>query len=315
MSKPFPRDNHLTSIAIAYKNPEVNLIADQVLPRVKVSKREFSYYEYPEGQMYTVSDTRVGEHDRVNRSNVRGNKETSEVEDNGQIIPLTKNDIDQAPQGVDPKAQATERGTNIILLSHERNVCNLVTNPANYPATNTKNLAAGGNKRLDASDADPFGELLAGLDACLVRPNYLTFGAYAWRKLSTAPKVVAASQGNSGESGIALRRVIAELLEVNEIFVGRGVVNIAKPGKAIELAQLWGNVVLAHFRDSTVGTSGGITFGFTAQMGDRVAGSRDVPAGDMGLYGGVEVLSGESTKPLIVAPRAGFPWTNACTAA
>lgn len=315
MAKPFPRDNHLTAIAVAYKNPEVTLIADQVLPRMKVGRREFSYYTYPEAQMYSVPTTRVGEHDRVNRTTVTGAKVTDAVQDDAQMIPLTRADIDEAAPGTNPEEKATERATNIILLGREVRVAALATDPANFPSTNKKDLSSGSNLYLDHEDADPIEEILAGLDACLIRPNYLEIGPYTWRKLSTNPKLVSAVLGNSGTSGVVTRQRLAELFEVNEIFVGAGLVNIAKPGKTPQLARVWGNQVLAFYRDSTIDTSGGVSFGGTAQYGDRVAGSSEIKPGDMGLYGGKEILVGESTKELIIAPRAAFLWTNAVTPA
>lgn len=313
MAKPFPRDNHLTAIAVAFKNPEVSLIADQVFPRVKVGKREFSYYSYPEEKMYSVPITRVGEHDRVNRTTVNGTKLTESVFDDAQAIPLTRADLDEAPQGVNPEEKATERATNIILLGREQRAAALAFTAANYPTGNKKDLTAGSNVPLDDEDSNPIEELLSGLDAMLVRGNYLAIGQYTWRKLSTNPKLVSAALGNSGTAGVITRQRLAELLEVNEIFVGAGLVNIAKPGKTPELARIWGNSILAYFRDSTIDTSGGVSFGFTAQHGDRVAGSSEIKAGDMGLYGGKEVLVGESTKELIIAPRAAFLWSNAVT--
>ena len=43
--RPFPIDPKLTAIAIAYRNPDVVLIADSVLPRTPTSQ-EFKWLEY-----------------------------------------------------------------------------------------------------------------------------------------------------------------------------------------------------------------------------------------------------------------------------
>lgn len=309
--KAFPRDNHLTAIAIAYRNPEVALIADRVLPRVPVGRREFSYVKYPDAEMYGVPSTRTGEKDRVNRSEVAGEKVTDQVEINAQAIPLTTADISDAPPGVDPKARATERATSIITLAHERAVAQLVTDPTNYPATNRRDLAAGGNKTLDDADGDPFLELRSGLDACLVRPNVVEIGHTAWLKISTAPKLVERVLGGGSTVGYVTREKLAEALEVSEVIVGAGFVNVAKPGKTPVLTRLWGNQVLAFYRDSSVDTSGGVSFGITAQYGDRHVYTKTIEPGDMGLEGGLEVVAGELTRPLILAPRAAFLWTNA----
>ena len=55
--------------------------------------------------------------------------------------------------------------------------------------------------------------------------------------------------------------------------------------------------------------NGGITFGFTAQWGTRIAGA--VPDNRIGLRGGQRVRVGESVKELIIAPDLGYFIQNA----
>src|SRR5487761_2712532 len=55
----FPINPELTAIAIAFKNPESQLIADLVLPRIPVAKK-FTYTVYDESQGFTVPDTKIG---------------------------------------------------------------------------------------------------------------------------------------------------------------------------------------------------------------------------------------------------------------
>lgn len=302
---PFPRDTKLTAIAIAYKNPDVTLIADSVLPRVPVGRQEFSYFSYPDAQSYTIPDTRVGEKSAFPRVELSGTKLTARTEDFGLEIPLTASDVSEAPQGVDPKALATEQATNLTLLDREVRVANLCFNPANYPATNKEVVAT---KWSDFVASDPLTDLLAGLDACLIRPNVLLLGHEVWAKLSAHPKIVKAATGSDSGEGRATRQRLADMLEVNEVLVGSSWLNTAKPGKAAALARAWGKHALAFFRDRTVTTAGGLTFGMTAQFGTRIAGAKDV---DMGLRGGVVVRSGESVKELLLATRASFFFQDA----
>lgn len=303
--KAFPRDVHLTSIAIAYKNPDVALVADSVLPRVPVGKRTFGYTTYPDAQMYNVPDTQVGEEGTMNRVRVQGTRAQSEVIDQGIVIPLTASDIADAPKGVDPKEMATMSATNIVLLDRERRVAALCFDTNQYAATNKKDVDAGANLRFDEA-GDPIQEFLAGFDACLIRPNCLLFSQAVWSAVRINAKVISACLGNTG--GIVTRERLAEVLELSEILIGASRLNTVKPGKAAVLSSVWGKKALAFYRDRTVGTAGGITYGFTAENGTRRAGSKDV---EMGLDGGVEVMSGESLKELIVAPRAAFLWENA----
>lgn len=309
VQKAFTRDNHATSIAIAYKNPETSLIAQLVLPYVMVSMQEFSYWEYPLAEGYTVPSTKVGEHDRINTATVRGEKKTASCEGRGIGIPLTKRDLEQSGNGGKARDRATERATNILLLDFEVEVANLVTDPAHYPTDLKKDLSAGGNKYLDDDTGDPLGELLDALEAPLIRPNVVEIGARAWRKMRTNPILVSAALGNSGQSGIVTPERLAELLEVSQVLIGSSRLNIVKPGKTPELARVWGNQVLAFYRDSTVDTSGGVTFGFTAlEEPGRQAGTMEL---DIGTRGGTEQRVTEDRKSLIIAPHAAFLLTNA----
>lgn len=304
--KAFPRDTHLTAIAIAYKNPDVSLIADSVLPRVSVGKRTFGWTEYPVGEMYTVPDTRVGEYSQVNRVTVKGTKQTSEVEDFGIEIPLTRSDIDDAAPNVNPRERATERATNIVMLDREIRAAAFCFAAARY-GTDQKSLLSG-NTQWSHTDSDPIKAILIGFDAALIRPNKMVFGQQTWSAFSTHAKVVSACLGNSGQYGVATKERVAELLGLAEVLVGASMVNSVKPGKTPVLAKVWGKHALAFYSDRTVDTSGGITFGYTAEHGTRVAGAKDV---DMGLHGGVAVRSGESVKECIVAPMAAYFWQNA----
>ena len=55
----YPVNPQLTALAMAWRNPAVSLIADEVLPRVATAKK-FSYTEYDQAQGFTVPNTQVG---------------------------------------------------------------------------------------------------------------------------------------------------------------------------------------------------------------------------------------------------------------
>ena len=303
--KQFPRDTHLTSIAVAYKNPEFTYIADSVLPRVQVGKKSFGYWEYPLADGFNIPDTRVGEYSRVPLSRITGTRKDSECEGFGQGIPLSNDDISQAPPGVDPKEKATERATNIVMMDRERRVAEMVFNPANYPASNRTAVAAAARWDLDAINVIRVMKL--AFAGCVIKPNVVTFGSNAWLRVSMNPTVIAACLGNSGSYGVATPERFAQLIGVSEVLVGESVMNSTKPGKDPVIVPMWGNHCVAFYRDRTADTTGGVTFGFTAQWGTRSSGSAPI---DIGTNGGVEVRVTENVKELIIAPRACFFWEN-----
>jgi hypothetical protein len=255
-----------------------------------------------------VPNTRVGRTSAPGRIEVQGSSQTAEVDDFGIEIPVPQDDIDNAPKGVDVRGQATERATNIVLLDREQRVASLVFAAASYPSTNKLTLS-GTSQWSDYVNSDPLAAMMAGLDACLVRPNVFCFGQEVWTKLSMHPKIVKASNANAGDAGRATRQRMAELLEVQEVLVGPAFINTVKPGLAATFARVWGKHAVGFYRDRTVTTQGGVTFGLTAQYGTRIAGSK--PDDKIGLRGGQAVRAGESVKELILAPQASYFWENA----
>lgn len=302
----FQTDPELTAIAIAYSNPTYTLIADQVLPRSTVPARKFSWQEYDIGSGYTVPDTRVGPRSAPNQVEISGSKKNDEVEDYGIDIPLDNPTIEEAEKaGYNPRDKATERATNIVMLGREVRVANLITNAATYPANLVKALA--GSSMFSDPTSDPIKEISEMLDACLIRPNQLTIGQVAWSALRQHPKIVKATNRNAGDAGAAAREAVAQLFEVQKILVGESRVNSKKPGENPVINRAWGADIAGQFIDPTADTTGGLTFGLTAQHGTKVAGS---VAAQMGLTGGELIRSGETVKELIVANQAGFLLSN-----
>ncbi len=308
----FPRDEELTAIAIAYKNPDTVLVQDEIFPKTPVGRREFKYFEYDLARGFSVPDTRVGEHSKVPQIKLTGTEIAAKVVDQGLEIPLTHSDINDAPKTINPRGHATEQATNLVMLDREIRCASLAFNPASYPAgfkvdVSTDLGGGAGAEQFTQPGADPLTLLQERLDQCWIRPNHILFGQPAWNAFAKHPKIVSAAIGNDGTQGRATRQRVAELLEVQRVLVGTGFVNSVKPGKTPVLTRIWGNHVLGFFRDRTVGVTGGITFGLTAQHGTRVAGSKNI---DIGLHGGVAVRAGESVKEFIVASRAAYFFEN-----
>lgn len=302
----FEVDPTLTAIAISYSNPTYALIADQVLPRVIVPARKFSWQEYDLAEGYSVPNTHVGPRSAPNRVEIEGKKKSDEVEDFGIDIPLDKPTIEEAETaGYNPRDRATERATNIVMLGREVRVAGLISNAANYPVDLVKALS--GTSMFSDPTSDPIKEISDMLDECLVRPNQLTLGQTAWSALRQHPKIVKATNRNSGDAGAAAKEAVAELFEVQKVLIGASRVNTTKPGEAPVIERAWGSIVSGQFIDESADTTGGITFGMTAQHGTKVAGTTQA---QMGLRGGELIRSGETVKELIVANHAGFLLSN-----
>jgi hypothetical protein len=138
----------------------------------------------------------------------------------------------------------------------------------------------------------------------IMRANRVVFGQGAWREFRQHPKVVKATNRNSGDSGVAAQQAVAELLEVEEVIVGRALVNAARIGQPANMQQAWGNHVAMLHIDRLADTQQGVSFGFTAPYGTR-EGAQWFDR-DIGTKGGTRVRVSESLAEVISAPDLGF---------
>lgn len=300
MDNKFTYSAELSAIAIGYRNPK--LIADSVLPRITVGKKAFKYTEYPLADSFTVPDTLFPKKGTPNMVDFGGSEVTSMTIDYGLDDTISNDDIDNAPEGSNLEGKGVEYVTDLVALAREVRVAATIFDAANYASSNTLTLS-GTSKFSDYVNSDPLALLVEVLNTPLIRPNTMTIGRAAWTKLSTHPKVVKAAQGNSGDSGVATRARVAELLEIDNIFVGEGRLNTAKKGQTAVIQYVWGNNISLTYLNALADNQRGVTFGFTAQYGTKQAGSKDV---DMGINGSKLVRSAESIKELIVAKDVGF---------
>lgn len=298
---PFPIDPVQTAIAIAYRNKR--LISDMVLPRVPVGKQEFKYLLHEMSDGFTIPDTKVGRKSKPNEISFSATEQTEATVDHALDDPIPNADIKNAPENYDPIGRSTTGLTDIILLDREVRTAGLVFNAANYPAANKKTLS-GTSQWNDYANSDPLTELMMALDSLIMRPNIMTIGREAFTKLIMHPIIVKAMHGNSGDSGVATRQFLADLLELDEVLVGEGYVNTARKGQTTSMQRVWGKHCSLIYRDELAGVDRGTTFGFTAQFGDRISGAQE--DGDIGMRGGMRNRVGESVKELLSAPDLGY---------
>lgn len=302
----FPVDPELTQIAIGYRNRA--MIAGLVLPMIQpLGQSEFKYQYYPKDQSFTVPNTLVGRRSQVPEVEFKGSLVPASTEDYGLEHGLPQKDVDNAPEGANLLGRTTEWLTNLIELDREIRVARKVFNPDTYAASNKVTLS--GSDQFNDPSSDPVKLLLESMDGVIMRPNHVTFGQGSWRNFRMHPKVVKATNRNSGDSGVAAREAVAELLEVEEIHVGRALVNNARIGQPANMQAAWGNHVAMLHIDPLANTQQGATFGFTAPYGNREASQWFDK--NIGLKGGTRVRVGESLAEVVSAPDLGFFIQNA----
>ena len=314
-ARPFPVDPQLTAIAIGYSNPANSLIANDVLPEVQVGAEKFSWTEYPIADAFTVPDTRVGRAGRVNRVTFTGEERTASTNDYGLEDPIPLSDIEEAERAraenrsnYDPEAHGIMMLTDLLLLAKELRAASTVQDPANY-APERREVLTGTDRFSDYVNSKPIQVIKAAINGTLIyRPNVMSMGPKVWEFLSSHPALVNAIRGNLTSEGIVTREQVARLFEIQKVVVGEGYVNTAKPGQDPVLGRAWGNSIQLTYVNPVVSTQRGITWGYTAKYGSRIAGRIIDP--NVGLDGGVVIRSGEKCAEIVAARDVGFQIAN-----
>lgn len=312
MTAAFTVNPSLSGIAMAYRNAA--MIADMVLPRLPVGTKEFLYHELPIADAITVPNTLVGRKSAPRQVEFGMVPKTGMAQDYGLDDAVPNDDIAQAAamraKGVvyDPKATAVQNLTDLVGLDREVRVAGRVFAPATYSATN-RVVLAGASQWSDPLSA-PITAISDALDVPMMRPNVAILGQTTWTKLRRNPALVKAANKSAGDSGMISRDEFKEMFELEDLLVGQGWVNIAKPGQAAVRARVWGRHAAFIYRDKLATASGQrATFGFTGQFGGKVVG--EAPAGNIGLRGSILVRSGETVAEVISAPDLGYFFENA----
>lgn len=313
--RPFPVDATLTAVAIGYRNPAHTLIGGRALPALKVLSEKFKWNLFPIAEGFTLPDTEVSRKGQVNQVEFSASEQDSSVRDYGLDDPLPQSDLDEAARAraerrshYDPESAAVEGLTNLIALNREVRAAAVVQDANNY-STGRKIALTGTDRFSDFDNSDPYAVIDEGFDKTLVfRPNTIIMGQPVWSKLKRHPKIIKAVKGGMTEDGAVSRIQFAELFEIKpeNLLIGEALLNTAKKGQTVALDRVWGKSISLLYLDQAKQTSDDstITWGFTAELGDKVAGSIEDP--DIGLQGGKRVRVGERVREVVCAKDVGY---------
>lgn len=309
----FPVNPELTAVAIGYRNRDIDLIADQVMPRVQTAKK-FAYTKYTQADGYTVPPTRVGRKSDPTMVDFGGTLVNDECVDWGLDDLLPNDEIEafnamtKPSSIVSPQAKTVSMLTSLVMLDREIRVAGIVFNGSNFAAGNQATLS-GTSQWSDFTNSNPIDALLVALDVPLIRPNTIVLGQQVWTKLRQHPRMIQAANASAQTGGAITRQDLADLLEVPNVLIGAGFSNTAKRGQTPTYARVWGKYCALLFVSEDQANADQPTYGFTAQFGTRIAGT--IPEPKKGLRGGEIVRVGESVKEVVAANDAGYLFINA----
>ncbi len=240
---PEPQNLHidvgLTNLSVRYKNDD--LIWQNVMPVVKVSKRSDLFWVYNKVDSYTVPDDSVGPVALPNEFDWGVATQNFTVTDRAVAGWIPQEAVDNADSPLQPLVDTTEYLNKLLDLAQEYRVVQAVFNTANF-ATNNQ-LALSGSNQWDQSGGNPVENILGAIEACFERANTVIMGADLWAVFRQLPMILDAVKNTSRfqdtPGGVATVKEMIGLFEIDNWIVGRARYNSAPQGLTPSYARLW----------------------------------------------------------------------------
>ncbi|AFZ66989.1 hypothetical protein [Deinococcus peraridilitoris] len=308
-----PNDVHtkqtLTDFSVKYVNAEA--IWRKLAPLKQVKKRSDKYTIFDKATAFEQSDDTTAPNADANEITLKTSEDNYSVKDHALGAWVPQEAVDEADDPIKPELDAVESIKQQLENRHEKRVADRLFVATAYLAGNKRTLA-GTSQWSDFVNSDPIGDLTNEIENMIVRPTLLAIGADVWKILRRHPKVAAAifPMGGNAQAGGTLTTLaqLAEVLELEEVVVGRARVNTANPGAAATLARAWGkHALLARVIANPGLNDVSLAVTFSESQSNIV---RDFD-GKKGVKGSVYVKDGWNEDVKVIASDAGFFFENA----
>lgn len=305
---PYEVNPELTGISLAYRNSDY--IADKVLPRVTVTQKAFQYRKYSEKAFLTVPETEVGRTGMPNKMTIQSKLETESLVSHSLEAEVPQEDIEEIQASgadEDPVQDNTLLVTDGLALAREERCAKLLSDTSKYG----KNfLTLSGTDQLTDKSSSVIDLWKDIKKSMLMPPTHAVLSDTYALYLQTHPEFVGMFKSdNANNKGMVPLDFIAQQLGLKEIFVGRAKVNSANEGQEPIIKDVWGRDLLFIHLNPLAKPKLGMTFGFTAQKGQREI--KTFYDGRPGSHGVNYIKAAENLKELIMAPSCGFLVKNA----
>jgi len=322
---PFPIVPALVAIAIDYagiNRTARGYIADAVAPRMPVDAPDFRYPSYRIEDAFTVYDNQIDRLGRLNEITDSATEETGSVKDYGILKKVPFRDEAAARAGSMPmtlKARAVRQVIDVNQLNREIRVAALAMSASSYLPAYVIDKASVGARWSDYANSDPVADVRKARLGMLVRPNVGVTDETTMDVLSRHPKLAIAIGGQPDSGRILSNAEIARALGLDRIEVGSTLKQTSKRGQNLVTSSVWPSHFAMHYQGPMTPTgegldNGGTNFLATFTWGGIVSGENPYRPGEMGLWGGYGVFTGESLVEKRVAPFAGFLFQNVVAA-
>ena len=233
-------DAIMTNLSVKYRNEA--MLWRGILPELPVGKRSDKYFTYNKEDSFMLADDVIGPVAMPNQIEWGVSSANYSVTDHALSTWLSQEAIDNADSPIAPELDTNDFLNLALDIAQEKRVVDLVFAAATYPTANKVVLS--GTGQWSGSADDPIGDLVTAIETPFVRANTLVFGQEAWIIFRKLPEVLDAVKGatrfQGTPGGLATAAEVANLLEVDNIYVGRARYNTAKEGQTASYSRLWG---------------------------------------------------------------------------
>ena len=255
----------LTDVSIAHMNKAEHFIADTLFPAIAVDKQSDVYLVYTRGDFFQGSESEQAMRELLRAPGTRAAKAGYNVDtsnsfrcDNFAVAVEVPDELRaNADEIFALDAEAAMLGSQIQLIRRERAFAAdfMKTTVWGTDKTGTTNFV----KWSDYGGSDPFTDMEDALDQVESqtgdRPNKLAMGAIVWRRLKHHPDLVDRIKGGAttGQPALVQRQLLAQILEIDEVLVGRASYRSSAEGASLTLARIMDDDALFLFANATPG--------------------------------------------------------------
>lgn len=300
-------DQALTEVSIAYRN--LQYVADAVFPVVPVSKQSNKYFIYSKDNFRTLDDARRPGA-RANEIDWALSTDTYYCDGHALAQAIPDEMRANADQAIDVDVDTTEVLTDLIYLQREI----LVAAKAADPTVITQNTTLSGTGQWsDYTNSNPITAIEDQKVTILKQigqlPNSLLVSYPVFKALRNHPQII--DRFKYSQVGIVQPDHLKSVFNVDNLYIGGAIKNLAKEGAADSLDYVWGKNALLFYKPATPGRrTVSLGYQFTLLFGANTGGflvkryRDEARTADI-----VEVQLYYDSK--IVAPNAAFLWLSA----
>lgn len=268
-------DSLLTNLSVAYSQAPGNFVADSVFPRVGSPKQSNKYATYNQADAYrdhfelrTAGAESAGMGYRVSNDSFYCDVFAAHIDVDDQTRAAADNPFAPAEDALRTLLQ-WER------IKREREwATDFFTTSVWTGGTSADPTAASLSGAWDDPSSTPIENLAEQSHSILTKtgykPNVLVVNNLGWVSLKNHPDIVDRIKHTSGAP--VTEDIVARLLDLDRVVVGRGVRNTAVEGVTASYSQLLGNNALLVYAAPSAGiysVSGGYTFTWTGYPGSQ----------------------------------------------